>query len=1453
MRLNPISSILLSLAILATTGANAGGITENRSGKSFPFKTRKISDLQSVSMKTVPPSAAKFYSPKAIQANGTVLYGDVVYADNWTSSSSPYGVYSFPVASVITPESVYEDYNFKSNAGAVFQNGMYNILNANISSENVLESISYYQYDADSWEENDENEFSNPCFIATDMTVDPISNTVYGAFSDGNGGLQLATFNFTSSGYEVKGKLSKQILAIAADAEGMLFGIGEDGILYKVDKESAQLTKIGATGIIPSTYVQSATFDWLSGKLYWATTLTNDVAGLYEVDVNTGKATLISNFPYNEEVIGLYCTNKLSEGNAPAAVENLNASFSGISTTGTISFTMPSTTNDGDEISGELSYTVKVNGETVREGNAAAGAEVSLADVTVSAGSTKILVYACNDNGKGMPAYTMVWTGYDVPKAPLDATVSYNAGEASIEWSATDGGVHNGFVDSENITYTVTRKPDNVVVADGIKSTEYKDNFIPAQLAVYYYTVTATSNGQTSDESKTNTFVAGDAVVPPYSQQFDDASTFGLMTVIDGNGDGAIWNMSADNSCAEIQYADYGSDDWLITPQIKLTNDRLWKFSCRINTPWAPNWNEKIRVSYGKSALAAGMTDEILKDTIFKTADIHLIEKYFTVGENANYNIGIHAGSYELYQIQADSIMVEAGPYYTAPASAGEMKAVAAAAGGLSATVTFVAPEKTVAGTPLTSLTKIELYRNGELIKTFQNPEPGEAVSYVDNESVNGFNTYKTVGYNSVGFGLDANARVYVGEDLPAAPENVKVVADNGKGTITWQAPTKGVNDGYINTQDLYYGIKDYDNNVLATAAKGTSFTVDVDEQGQQGYMMYAVFAGNSKGYSEAGQSNVIIKGAPYALPFYESFDDGQRENFWGSVPFDNSWASWNIKGGEGVGGKSGQATLIGGQTGNEARLFSGKIDLGKSENPVLEFYYWYRAEEGNQPLEVQVISEGKDTTTVKQLEYTRYMYAKDYELIRVPLSQFKGKKYIQVAFYCKSGDPNTAASVDEISVRDFYDYDLEANISVPQTVKSADSLEIIANVENIGGNAASGYTVNLYEDNQLVASQPGEDIATDETKTYTFKQTAGTLKKKLNYKVVVDYAADGNTANNESPTASVSVALPEYPAPSDLAATEEADGVSLSWTAADYQDFTLTTTDGAEDYAAFADGTIGEWTTVDKDGLNTRSDITVDSYPVEFPQQGQKMSFMVMNPEQAKAQLVNWMDEPTGWQAASGKQYFASFGSEDGANDDWLISPELTGDAQTISFNIHGYYGDEYEVLYSTTDKNPDSFQSISKNTAPVVTWTKAEFELPEGAKYFAIRNTSYDYPYYIFVDDIMFKAAKDKGSLVLKGYNIYRDGKKLNDEPLMRLDYEDASPARTKHLYQVTAVYTIGESAGVDCEVDITSGIVETKVNAQNAVKTYTTSGMTVTGGAKGLVIRKSADGTVRKVVVR
>ena len=1446
MRQTVIKSLVLGLALLF--GSSISAVTpQSHQNSSFPLKVRKTRGLSSALKKGETFTPVRNASSKILSVDGTILYGDVVYSDNWASSNS-YGVYSLPVSSNAELSSVHIDNNFKSNAGAVYVNGLYHILNANFSSNDAFQSVSYFQYDTNTWEENDENEFSDSRFMAADMTVNPLTNVVYGAFSDGANGQQLATFDFTSKGYVVKGALSKQLFAIAADAEGTLYGIGSDNILYKVDKNTAKLTKIGSTGIKAAAYLQSATFDWTSGKLYWATTLTNDVAGLYEVDVTTGKASLISYFPNNEEIVGLYCTNKLATDDAPAAVGSLKAEFEGASTIGAISFVMPTKTNGGDVLNGNLNYVIKINGEKVAEGNAVAGETVDVTNVKVDGGNTEIVVLASNANGSGMPSKLTVWTGYDIPTAPTNVKVSYLDGKAHIGWSQPTASVHGGYLDKENMTYTVTRYPDHVVLKSGIREMEYIDEFKPAQLAAYYYAVTAITDGMESEEAKSNSFVAGEAVIPPYYQSFDDATSFQLMTVIDGNGDGTKWKMSADNGYAEIRYADEPSDDWLITPQIKLTNNRLWKFSCRLNTPWAPNWPEKLCVSFGKSATAEAMTGVIQCDTTFNTKELHTIEKYFKVDENGNYNIGIHAGSLELYKIQLDSILVEAGPLFAAPAAVENLSVKADAKGKLATYITFCTPTKTVNGKALASISKVEVYRDDKLIHTFNNPSVGTQLSFTDNQPQETFNRYKIVAYNESGFGYDVTTNVYVGEDIPLAPENVKVSAENGKATITWKAPVVGVNGGYVDSAHLVYGIKDNTGNVLTATAEGTSYQTDMETDGEQAYLMYAVFAGNSKGYSTSGISNAIIKGASYELPFNETFDDDSQGYFWGSTAPEDSYSSWSTKGG--------CARLDGGRTGSEARLFSGKIDLSGAENPVLEFYYWYRSNGSKEPLCVDIISDGKDTTTVLKLESTSYTYAKDYQLVRVPISQFKGKKYVQVSFNCKSGDNYTLASIDDIRVRDYYDYDLTASVSAPTEAKAGESIDITAKIKNVGKNLATNYVVKLYEGENIVDTQDGIDVKADSTATYTFRQTVGPLKDSLDYKVVVSYDLDGDLTNNESEIAKVGVSLSEYPTPGTLSATESGHGIDLAWTPADYVNYTLTTVDGAEDYAEFADDKIGEWITLDEDGLDILSKIRVDrvdTYPVSFPQLGKKASFIVMNPVSADAQLTNFMGDPTGWQPASGKQYFASFGSDEGASDDWLISPELNGEAQTISFKIHGYKRESYEVLYSTTDKNPESFITLGTQKAPATTWTSVNFELPEGAKYFAIRNVSAQYSSYIFVDDISFRAAKDRGTLSLLGYNIYRDGEKLNTTPVTTASFTDLASVIGNHIYQVTAVYTIGESASTSCEVNIATGITKTELNDLHVMSVYGVGGMKVGKDSKGVRIMKMSNGTTKKVIKR
>ena len=86
-------------------------------------------------------------------------------------------------------------------------------------------------------------------------------------------------------------------------------------------------------------------------------------------------------------------------------------------------------------------------------------------------------------------------------------------------------------------------------------------------------------------------------------------------------------------------------------------------------------------------------------------------------------------------------------------------------------------------------------------------------------------------------------------------------------------------------------------------------------------------------------------------------------------------------------------------------------------------------------------------------------------------------------------------------------------------------------------------------------------------------------------------------------------------------------------------------------------------------------------------------------------------------------------FRADDGAVDDWAISPKLSGKAQTISFYAKSYsnlYRENVEVLYSTTGTDTDDFKSVDVFQSIPQEWTEYRFDVPEGAKYFAPKRRS-------------------------------------------------------------------------------------------------------------------------------
>lgn len=89
---------------------------------------------------------------------------------------------------------------------------------------------------------------------------------------------------------------------------------------------------------------------------------------------------------------------------------------------------------------------------------------------------------------------------------------------------------------------------------------------------------------------------------------------------------------------------------------------------------------------------------------------------------------------------------------------------------------------------------------------------------------------------------------------------------------------------------------------------------------------------------------------------------------------------------------------------------------------------------------------------------------------------------------------------------------------------------------------------------------------------------------------------------------------------------------------------------------------------------------------------------------------------------------------------------------------------------------------------------FTQYTAELPDGATHFAIRSCASD-SYLLMIEDVTFSKLNGFDGELL-GYNVYRNGVKINQNPIVDAKYIDTTAENADHTYQVSAVYDKGES---------------------------------------------------------
>ena len=325
-------------------------------------------------------------------------------------------------------------------------------------------------------------------------------------------------------------------------------------------------------------------------------------------------------------------------------------------------------------------------------------------------------------------------------------------------------------------------------------------------------------------------------------------------------------------------------------------------------------------------------------------------------------------------------------------------------------------------------------------------------------------------------------------------------------------------------------------------------------------------------------------------------------------------------------------------------------------------------------------------------------------------------------------------------------------------------------------------------------------------------------------------------TPNSQTQSATVT-----WDVPSNLPTVTETVYESVTEGFDDTSVFTSFSTGGitaTQHYGAF-----GDWTLYDATGGAGVYYSNAD----QFDNEGEPQAWMPFNATAISANIT----------AYSPDQYMESVCPREDPNDTdanpvasdhWLISPELSGNAQTISFYeriITTQYGNEtYQVLASSTDNNPASFSLVETIVSNATSWTERTVSLPAGTKYFAIRHISNDI-FGMMVDDVTYQIATTAEVPVTpESYNIYLDGQLVgNVNANDPLTYTFNNVSAGDHTAAVSAVYEGGiESERVPADFNI---VPKTDAPAISVVPGETAYTITATAADPNAAVVMTVDG--------
>lgn len=1164
-------------------------------------------------------------------------------------------------------------------------------------------------------------------------------------------------------------------------ADGNIYGLNDNGNLYTIDVDWGDSFKVktfdeGNEYFMIPMYPYPMAFTYSPRDKALVTVYRDNVErrmllGLVDLEsLDAVEGNELSPICY---VSSLYCPDAYAADEAPDLPVINSVSFNGPSLSGEITVTAPTETFAGEPLADEVQLTLMLNGTLWNMVSLVPGSSTTL-PATLPEGLYRLSVTASIEASPEIvsaPANSTFYVGNDIPAAPSD--LKWNDG--LLTWTApTVDGVNHGYVDVSALRYNVYVNGE-LQNAEPLAECSYAPVLpdVPERLSV---SVTAEANGHVSAGSLPISHVIGNGFTLPvnFAPTRDESELF---TTFNANGDTNEWKWGSENGETFFQirtgFNFEKPEDWLFLPPVRFTSteNQYSLLMNYVNGYMDERHLDNLEVWIGTDSRPDKMDNLIYSHTDYCTPVPQELDVRFNIGKGGDYVIGIHAtggetnyyrgvrlGNFRISELTGSSVKVP-----------GDAKVSAShdPSGALKAIVTIGAPTVDLKGDALDS--------DGEITYTLScgentascNMLPGEKKSVEIAVPENGFNIIRIVPSNAFGEGIARTVRVYCGLDTPDTPRDVvgMVSEDNLSMTVSWKAPTTGLNGGYVNPDDLEYELYlqgSAGNHVLLGKTRELTYTYNYGER-KQSMPFVGVRAVNRLGQFSPAYFVGDFIGQPNELPMKEEFNYTAFTYNWRSgTSSEYHGCEWNsIQSLDGLGMGDPKFIEGGMQCYNTSGAFSKgmliatKFSTLDTPSAVVKIPYWDYPDAGNMTL---LIRTSADTGEKVLATLTPQRGAAHWETWTVPLpAEALGLPWVQVNMIVDLAATQSVI-LDSYNVVQDVDYDFKvAALEAPYSCFVGDNATFKVTATNSGQEpGTSSMDLELLSDGNVVDSMSVKIGRTSSgnsfERVFEFPMKTEYSGSKMEVRATITGEDDEVAANN---VRTVQFLLRDnvVPVVTDLkaSANEDNTGVDLAWSrpdasTGDFQSFEAT--------PAFVNATeINGWLNVDLDGLP------------QFAIEGQRWdgdelpsAWTVFDAEAHGTMDNDRLCPHSGNQMLIARAIAYGEGEDPLQNHDFLISPEVVP-GSTVDFWLNTISADYTETvaIYWSTSRDPETFvkgRNFTKSGSE--TWEHVSYTLPVEARYFAIVYESWG-TFAAMIDDITFSPA-DPSQWDIRSYDIWR-----------------------------------------------------------------------------------------------